>query len=881
MVSARNGKIVTFYSYKGGTGRSMMLANVAWILACNGKRVLAVDWDLEAPGLHRYFYPFLVDKELTTSDGLIDVVVEYGVEAMSPGDEGAEVRDDWYLPFADVLRYAAALDYPFRDAGTLDFLPAGRQSESYAARVNTFDWHRFYERLGGWRFIEALKTSMRSSYDFILVDSRTGVSDTSGICTVQMPDMLVACFTLNNQGIDGAAAVVRSVLKARPSNPPVVLPVPMRTDPFEQTKLETRMKYARSKFAGMPADLDDEARNAYWIDVDVPYIPFYGYEELLATFGEGLAKRQSLLSPAEALASRLAGTTMKSVAPDSRRRESVLLAYQRRATDNVPDESLDREAEREFAVLGADEQAMAQRWLPRLVTLKEISGAATDAAARVPVEALGDFRGSVQVCALAGLVQVEHDSASGKDFVQFTNAAMVQRWERLRGWLDRDREFLVWRQQLAYPIASYEASAHDATALIGGSLLDTALGWMSRRKNDLNDAERKFIEDSATAREASYARVVEQQNAEHQIAAKFEQKYSLDTRRVRRRATVIAAGAMLIVVAAAVTWFSTRASVGTQQLRALAEQYARLAQASLGQDSGAKALMYADSAIALDSNTSAAYLVRGTVYRSRLDSTAAFAALNRAISLDSTLTDAYAERARLRLELGDSGTALTDLNKAVILDPTDWQVIYERGRLRAGLGDVRSALGDYDRAIRLQPDSAEAYFYRGIARETLGDTKNAASDYQLVVKSAGITSYLGSAADARWKRIVPTPTVDSARVPAPSVTVGLQYSARQDSAVIVAVRDSLRQVRFAPSVRVSASTNVKGEVRYYSSADARTAARVQQIVETVLARQGLFVKLPVTFYPPVSQTRQVSPTVRPRIEVVFPVLSSLGSRQRS
>jgi MinD-like ATPase involved in chromosome partitioning or flagellar assembly len=67
------GKIVTFYSYKGGTGRSMALANVAWILASNGKRVLTVDWDLEAPGLHRYFKPFLVDKDLTSSDGIIDL----------------------------------------------------------------------------------------------------------------------------------------------------------------------------------------------------------------------------------------------------------------------------------------------------------------------------------------------------------------------------------------------------------------------------------------------------------------------------------------------------------------------------------------------------------------------------------------------------------------------------------------------------------------------------------------------------------------------------------------------------------------------------------------------------------------------------------------
>jgi len=48
--SSRDGTIVTFYSYKGGTGRTMALANTAWILAAAGNRVLTVDWDLEAPG---------------------------------------------------------------------------------------------------------------------------------------------------------------------------------------------------------------------------------------------------------------------------------------------------------------------------------------------------------------------------------------------------------------------------------------------------------------------------------------------------------------------------------------------------------------------------------------------------------------------------------------------------------------------------------------------------------------------------------------------------------------------------------------------------------------------------------------------------------------
>lgn len=49
------GQLITFYSYKGGTGRTMALANVACLLAREGRRVLVIDWDLEAPGLHRFF----------------------------------------------------------------------------------------------------------------------------------------------------------------------------------------------------------------------------------------------------------------------------------------------------------------------------------------------------------------------------------------------------------------------------------------------------------------------------------------------------------------------------------------------------------------------------------------------------------------------------------------------------------------------------------------------------------------------------------------------------------------------------------------------------------------------------------------------------------
>ena len=197
------GRIITFYSYKGGTGRSMALANVAWILASRKKRVLVIDWDLEAPGLHRYFAPFLTDRDLTATRGVIDFIRDFAVRAATPV-EGDKDNPEWYLPLADILDYTVSIRWPYFAPGMLDFVPAGQQDAAYATRVNSFSWETFYDKLGGGAFLEAMKKIIRDQYDYILIDSRTGVSDTSGICTVQMPDTVVVCFTLNNQSIKGA-----------------------------------------------------------------------------------------------------------------------------------------------------------------------------------------------------------------------------------------------------------------------------------------------------------------------------------------------------------------------------------------------------------------------------------------------------------------------------------------------------------------------------------------------------------------------------------------------------------------------------------------------------------------------------------------------------
>jgi len=67
--------IYTFYSYKGGVGRSMALANIAELFFKQGLRVLVIDWDLEAPGLEHYFP---VDKEAVIDQaGVMDILLNY------------------------------------------------------------------------------------------------------------------------------------------------------------------------------------------------------------------------------------------------------------------------------------------------------------------------------------------------------------------------------------------------------------------------------------------------------------------------------------------------------------------------------------------------------------------------------------------------------------------------------------------------------------------------------------------------------------------------------------------------------------------------------------------------------------------------------------
>jgi hypothetical protein len=187
----------------------------------------------------------------------------------------------WNMRTSSDMRSRWSGTFPM--GGKLDFLSAGRQTRDYSAAVCSLDWDNFYERLGGGRFFRAMRDDMKSKYDYVLIDSRTGLSDVADICTIELPDVLVICFTLSNQSIEGAANVVRQISGRYRDRNIRVLPVPMRIEDGEKEKLDIGRALARMKFEGFPAGMTSETSASYWTSVEVPYKPCYAEANLSIT----------------------------------------------------------------------------------------------------------------------------------------------------------------------------------------------------------------------------------------------------------------------------------------------------------------------------------------------------------------------------------------------------------------------------------------------------------------------------------------------------------------------------------------------------------------------------------------------------------------------
>lgn len=223
--------IFTFYSYKGGVGRSMAVMNVAYTLAGRGRHVLVVDMDLEAPGLSGFLQRSqeLAEPEAAHPKDILTFIGD-AIASLKSGGEVEQVAKT-LPPLSNYLRSVAKdklepLHPKIGTLGRLDVLgiDVDRDYLARLAQLGLEDASRddlvALSRLMHFYFkaqvfshrplgVEDFEPAFETHYDYVLVDSRTGITEIGGLCVGPLADRLVVITGLNDQNVNGTLAFLK------------------------------------------------------------------------------------------------------------------------------------------------------------------------------------------------------------------------------------------------------------------------------------------------------------------------------------------------------------------------------------------------------------------------------------------------------------------------------------------------------------------------------------------------------------------------------------------------------------------------------------------------------------------------------------------------
>ncbi|WP_175084726.1 KGGVGR-motif variant AAA ATPase [Candidatus Frankia nodulisporulans] len=254
--------VATFYSLRGGVGRSTALAHTALLLA-QDHRVLCIDMDLEAPGLAALFD---VERRVGPDQGVVSLLL------------GTEIAGE--LP--DVTPHLLRA-HPDRE---LYLLPAGHPDANYARRLAQLDpasWYR--EESNPLRMLLSAVGGLRIAPQIVLIDARTGISPLSAPLLFDLADLAVVTFFPHPQSRVGTGALTRALLAARseraytPEPRFLVSPVPGAGSPETRRRYEDRAATWISEWLA-PAVLTDG--QPAFPDVD-ELLHVVGYSEDMAS----------------------------------------------------------------------------------------------------------------------------------------------------------------------------------------------------------------------------------------------------------------------------------------------------------------------------------------------------------------------------------------------------------------------------------------------------------------------------------------------------------------------------------------------------------------------------------------------------------------------
>jgi hypothetical protein len=107
---------------------------------------------------------------------------------------------------------------------------------------------------------------------------------------------------------------------------------------------------------------------------------------------------------------------------------------------------------------------------------------------------------TIRKLADARLVVTERDSATGRETVEVAHEALIRGWQRLRGWVDQDREFLRTRERIAAQARLWQGEGKPPDRLLSpGRPLAEGEDLLASRRADLDADLIAYIEAPAAA----------------------------------------------------------------------------------------------------------------------------------------------------------------------------------------------------------------------------------------------------------------------------------------------------------------------------------------------------------------------------------------------
>lgn len=215
---------VVFYSYKGGVGRTTALVHTAFHLARSGERVVVVDLDVEAPGLHKLL-PRQDEEEIEA--GIVDFLWERQVLPFE--SEASENLTTCLVTRGDTHK-RKAISYVVEDESSraqVNVIPAGVIGNEYVQRLFTLSSEMALARADdAWAIFEK-ELIEQIDPDILLIDARTGLGDWGGLSLLRLADEVFLVMFPSEQNAEGIRFVRETLNNLSGINTHLILsPVP-------------------------------------------------------------------------------------------------------------------------------------------------------------------------------------------------------------------------------------------------------------------------------------------------------------------------------------------------------------------------------------------------------------------------------------------------------------------------------------------------------------------------------------------------------------------------------------------------------------------------------------------------------------------------------